>query len=83
MSTNQIHPEYFKALAAKHTYPAELYAYPTAARRKAARNWHRPQVPTPPTSTPVRTQWMRSLVIGYVAVGLLLWFAAATLPPTI
>ncbi|WP_269497771.1 hypothetical protein [Castellaniella sp. S9] len=75
-----LHPGYVRATAAKLDTPAEIYAYPAAARREAAKAWRAPKVPATP-SAPEPVPSLRWLPAAYGVVLLAVWAAAANITP--
>jgi hypothetical protein len=77
-----LHPGYVRAVEAKPAVPPEIYAYPAAARREAAKQWRLLELPeTLPQPAPVGV--CRFLVAAYVVAGLGLWVVAAIVPAPI
>lgn len=75
-----VHPGYVRAVESKPDTPAEVYAYPAAARRAAAKQWRAPKVPPAP-SAPEPTPSTRWLAPAYAIVLLAVWAAAANVTP--
>lgn len=75
-----LHPGYIQAVESKLDTPAEIYAYPAAARREAAKQWRAPKVPAAPQA-PAPTPSLRWLPAGYAIVLLAVWAAAANITP--
>ncbi len=75
-----IHPGYVRSTAAKPRLPAEVYAYPTAARREAAKQWRAPKMPPAP-SAPEPTPSLSWLPAAYGIALMALWAVAANVTP--
>lgn len=75
-----LHPAYIRAVESKLDTPAEIYAYPAAARREAAKAWRAPKVPPTP-SAPEPAPSLRWLPAAYGVVIMALWFVGANVTP--
>lgn len=75
-----LHPAYIRAVESKISAPAEIYAYPTAARREAAKAWRAPKVPPAP-SAPEPAPSLRWLPAAYGVVIMALWLVGANITP--
>ncbi|MGB6115675.1 MAG: hypothetical protein WBF97_11390 [Comamonas sp.] len=76
-----LHPGFVRAVESKISAPAEIYAYPAAARREAAQQWRIPKVPPAPQA-PEPTPPLDLRTALYVVL-LALWFVAANVPAPI
>lgn len=79
-SQRALHPGYVRATAAKIQTPAEIYAYPAAARRGAEQDDRKLVVPAaPPTLDPAPSlEWLPA---AYGIVIMALWFVGANVTP--
>ncbi len=76
-----IHPGFVRAVESKPDLPAEIYAYPAAARREASKQWRLLELPADPsTLEPAPRAVCGWLVAAYAALGVALWVVAATIP---
>ncbi|WP_368647784.1 hypothetical protein [Castellaniella ginsengisoli] len=76
-----LHPGYVRAAESKIQAPAEIYAYPAAARIEASKQWRLLELPADPvTPEPAPRAVCGWLVAAYAAAGLALWVVAATVP---
>lgn len=79
-SRQALHPGYVRAAATKIQTPAEIYAYPAAARRGAEQDDRKlvaPATPKAPESTP-SLSWLPA---AYGIVLMALWAVAANVTP--
>lgn len=75
-----LHPGYIRAVESKLDTPAEIYAYPAAARREAAKQWRAPKVPVAPRA-PEPAPSLRWLPAAYGVVLMALWLVGANVTP--
>lgn len=68
------HPGYIRAVESKITCPPEIYAYPAAARREAAKSWRLPKVPAVSRAPGPSRRWLPA---AYTIALIVVWVVAA------